>query len=342
MEQQQRPDPRLLGVSLLILSLIIGSLTAWSYIGSRQADAGTIAASPGTAMATATIRNPNGPPATPEAASPNVAFSPGASSAAADASPAAPERALNARSAVLMSYRTGATIYAKNADELLPMASTVKIITALTVIRYAGPEEVVTIAPEDVVDPLQESSMGLQAGDTVTVRDLLVGLLLPSGNDAARALARYVGPRLPGDPAASPVERFVDEMNRLASDLGMTSSHFVHPAGDDVAGQVATARGLALAARALLDQPALLPIVALQHGVVQVGGPNPRVLNFTNTNELLSQEGVYGVKTGTTPEAKQCLVFAYRNHGDDVVGVILGSDDRYADAYALLALLQPR
>jgi D-alanyl-D-alanine carboxypeptidase (penicillin-binding protein 5/6) len=76
--------------------------------------------------------------------------------------------------------------------------------------------------------------------------------------------------------------------------------------------------------------------------VVQVGGPNPRVLNFTNTNELLSQEGVYGVKTGTTPEAKQCLVFAYRNHGDDVVGVILGSDDRYADAHALLALLQPR
>lgn len=345
MEQQRRLPPKLLGVILLAFSFIIGSLTAWSYFDGQKADAGTIAASPDPATVTVAPRDPNGRPAivpvTPEAASPNPASSTGASSAPVNASPAAPDPDLTARSAYLMSKRTGAALYEKSPDEPLPMASTAKIITALTVLRYARPEEVVTIAPEDVVDPVLESSMGLQAGDMVTVRDLLIGLLLPSGNDAARALARFVGPRLPGDPAANPVKRFVSAMNEVAAGLGMAGSHFVHPAGDDGDGQVATARGLALAAKALLAQPALLPIVAMPHAAVHIGGPNTRVLTLDNTNELLSREGVYGVKTGTTPAAKQCLVFAFRNHGDDVVGVILGSDDRYADANTLLARLQP-
>ncbi len=344
MEQQRRLPPKLLGVILLAFSVIIGSLTVWSYVGDQQADAGTIAASPVPATVTAIPQDPNGLPAdipgTPDTGNPGTTSSPGSSPSSADASPAAPDPALTARSAFLMSDRTGAALFERNPDEPLPMASTAKIITALTAIRYARPEEVVTIAPEDVVDPVLESSMGLQAGDTVTVHDLLVGLLLPSGNDAARTLARYVGPRLPGDPAADPINRFVTEMNTVAAGLGMAGSHFVHPAGDDGDGQVATARGLALAARALLDQPALLPIVAMPHAAVHIGGPNSRVLTFNNTNELLSQEGVYGVKTGTTPAAKQCLIFAFRNHGNDVVGVILGSDDRYADARALLALLQ--
>lgn len=340
-EEQRRLPPRLLGVILLAVSIIIGSLTLWSYFGDQKADAGAIAASPNPVTATATPQDPNGLPATasgsPETGSPAPTASP-----APDASPAVPEPALTARSAFLMSYRTGTTLFERNAKEPLPMASTAKIITALTAIRYARPEEVVTIAPEDVVDPVLESSMGLQAGDTVTVHDLLVGLLLPSGNDAARTLARYVGPRLPGDPAGDPIDRFVTEMNTVAAGLGMTGAHFVHPAGDDGEGQVATAHGLALAARALLDQPALLPIVAMPHATVHIGGPNTRSLTFNNTNELLSQEGVYGVKTGTTPAAKQCLIFAFRNHGNDVVGVILGSDDRYADARTLLAFLQSR
>ncbi len=340
-EEQRKLPPRLLGVILLAVSIIIGSITLWTYFGDQKADAGTFAASPNPVTATSTPRSPSGLPTTasnaPGTGNPGAAASP-----TPDASPAVPEPELTARSTFLMSYRTGEALFARNADEPLPMASTAKIITALTAIRYARSEEVVTIAPEDVVDPVLESSMGLQAGDTVTVHDLLVGLLLPSGNDAARTLARYVGPRLPGDPAADPIDRFVTEMNSVAAGLGMTGAHFVHPAGDDGDGQVATAHGLALAARTLLDQPALLPIVAMPHATVRIGGPNARSLTFNNTNELLSQEGVYGVKTGTTPAAKQCLIFAYRNHGNDVIGVILGSDDRYADARALLAFLQSR
>lgn len=242
---------------------------------------------------------------------------------------------LSAKAAVLIDADTGRVLYANDADAPRAPASTAKLVTALTVLRHARPEEIVTIGPSDVVDASQ-SSMGLQIGDSVTVHDLLVGMLLPSGNDAARVLARVAGERLPG--TQPPLDRFIAEMNAVAAGLGMDGSHFSDPAGDDAAGQVVTARGLALAARRLLQEPALLSIVAMPKAEVRVGGPHARTLQLTNTNELLATEGVFGVKTGTTPLAGQCLVVAYRTGSQTQIAVVLGSEDRYADARALLNL----
>lgn len=244
---------------------------------------------------------------------------------------------LSAKASVVVRVEDGAVLFAENADEPLPPASTVKILTALTALRYARPETIVTVQPEDEVDPVEESSMGLQAGDTLTVHDLLVGLLLPSGNDAARALARAVGQELEGPADATPGERFVAAMNALAAELGMTQSRFLTPDGEDVEGQLASARDLARAASALLDEPALVRIVSMPEATVRVGGPHARTLRLLNTNSLLGEHGVFGIKTGTTVAAGQCLVVAWRTADETVyLGVILGSQDRYADARALI------
>ena len=318
MHRRRLTGSPLLGVLLLLGSLALAGLTVRAYLQQRDAAARTApSASPPTRLVPATPATP--PPATP-------AIPPGL--------------ALSARAAILVNADTGAVFYQHNADEPLAPASTAKIVTALTALRSVSAEEVVTIEPGDLVDPAVYSNMGLRAGDTVTVHDLLVGMLLPSGDDAAKALARFAGERLPG--TAAPTDRFVAAMNADAASLGMRDSHFVQPAGLDVPGQVVTARGLALATRALLADPALLPIVAMPSAQVRVGGPHARVIPLTNTNALLSQEGVYGVKTGTTQEAGQCLVVAYRATTGREIAVILDSQDRYADARALLGLPTPR
>ena len=242
---------------------------------------------------------------------------------------------LTAKSAILINADSGTVLYAKDADTPRAPGSTAKIVTALTVLRYAKPEEIVTIQPDEVVDA-SESNMGLRAGDTITVHDLLVGMLLPSGNDAARVLARVIGERLPGD--GSPVQRFVAEENTVAQQLGMNGNHIVDPAGDDAPDQEVTARGLALAARELLTQPTLLAIVSMPSAEVKVGGPNARTIQLTTTNDLLATEGVFGIKTGTTPLAGECLVAAYHARTGVEIAVVLGSDDRYVDARALLGL----
>jgi serine-type D-Ala-D-Ala carboxypeptidase (penicillin-binding protein 5/6) len=251
-----------------------------------------------------------------------------------------PDLELSAAAAFVIHGNGETVLFERAADEPLQPASTAKIVTALTVLRYAQPEEVIEIIEDDLVDPVAESSMGLQAGDHMTIHDLLVGLLLPSGNDAANALARTIGARIAedNDEDLEPYERFVDEMNRVASDIGMDSTTLYHAAGHDRDGQTVTARDLAIAAQALLERPSLVSIVAMKSADVRVGGQRPRVITVENTNELLVHDDVYGIKTGTTTEAGQCLVVAYRDGENTTVAVILGSQDRYGDARALLGL----
>lgn len=330
MRQQKRLRSSLIGISLLLCSLVIAGFTAWTYFddnapGHRLISQRAVDAAPTQAARSAPA------PATPTQQS---------------APPWRPPENLNlsAKAALLIDAGQGDVLYQREADTPLPPASTVKLVTALVVTHYAEPEELVTVQAEDVVDPLKESHMGLQAGDVLTVHDLLVGMLIPSGNDASNTLARFVGGRLPG--AGSPVERFVAEMNATADRLGMSGSHFVNPEGIDAPGQVTTARDLAVAGRALLADAELAPMVALPRAVVHIGGPQSRVVSLINTNELLAQEGVIGIKTGTTGEAGQCLVLAYQVPADanddgirpQEIVVILGSQDRYADARALLGL----
>ncbi|HET7037294.1 MAG TPA: serine hydrolase [Thermomicrobiaceae bacterium] len=249
---------------------------------------------------------------------------------------------LTARAAFAVDLTHQLELYANNADTPLPPASTTKVVSALVVLQSLPLDTQVTIAPQDLVDPAIYSHMGLETGDVVTARDLLAGMLLPSGDDAAKALARVTGERLPAPDGADPMARFVAAMNRLAASLGMRHSHFLNPDGVDAPGHVSTARDLAIATAALFQHPLLQQLVAERSETVQVGGPNARAIALVNTNELLGQAGVHGVKTGTTDAAGQCLITAIWRGGSRIVTVVLGSSDRYADTDALLSALDGR
>lgn len=242
---------------------------------------------------------------------------------------------LTARSAFVADITAGVEIFAANADEPLPPASTTKMVTALTARRYLAPEEWVTIDARDLVDPTVYSNAGLLPGDRLTVRDLLAAMLVASAGDAARALARHAGERI-APHAASPVEAFVTAMNEEAERLGLTRSRFLTPDGRDVPGQLATARDLAVAAAHVLADPVLAPMVAAARWDIAVEGPNARQLVLLNTNQLIAAPDVIGVKTGTSAAAGQCLVLAVRRGHDMVLVVVLGSLDRYRDVETIL------
>jgi D-alanyl-D-alanine carboxypeptidase (penicillin-binding protein 5/6) len=160
----------------------------------------------------------------------------------------------------------------------------------------------------------------LQAGEQLTVEQLLWGMLIPSGNDAATALAR--------DNAGS-VEAFVKRMNQRAAELGLKQTHFVNPEGIDADGHVTSANDLLMLARKNWAFPLFQKIVATTE--ITIAGHALR-----NTNELLGKlPGVNGIKTGTTDNAGQCLVASIVHNGHQILSVVLGSSDRYSDTLAL-------
>lgn len=252
-----------------------------------------------------------------------------------------PDLELSAQAAYMFHPESDTELFRREALLPLQPASTAKIFTALVVLEYASPEEVFEVASSDIVDQVTESAMGLEAGDRVTVHDLLVGLMLPSGNDAANTLARTIGARIDGPEGESNIDKFIREMNEIASELGLEETTLRHVAGHDHPEQQVTARELAIAAQAVLERPSLRKIVSMQRADIKVGGPNERVVAVDNTNELLIHQEVFGIKTGTTPEAGECLIVASRHGESTVITVILGSDDRYGDARALLDLPDP-
>ena len=228
----------------------------------------------------------------------------------------------------------GTELYALNAEQRRPPASTMKIATALVAVANADVEERVVIDASDEVDVAVYSNMGLLAGDTLSVHQLLYGLLLPSGSDAARALARHVGAKLAGvDPREAEPARaaFIVAMNELAAVLGLENSRFVNASGDDDPNQYSSARDLARLAAELLDDPTLAEIVRTPSWESVSLGPEQRPFLLNNVNKLLTEEpDVIGVKTGSTPEAGTGLISARRvGEANRVVTVVLGSTGRY-------------
>ena len=213
--------------------------------------------------------------------------------------------------------KTGALIQGENADRPVEIASTTKIMTALIVTRFASRDpkvldEVVTFSER--ADRTPGSTSGLKAGETAPVGELLYGLLLPSGNDAATAFAEHFGARCAppeGDLAADlPLPRFVAEMNRVAAELGMAETHFDNPHGLPVATHRASARDLARLASVALRDPTFARVVNTpRHGFTTTNADGQkRNVVWSNTNRLLGTEGYDGVKTGTTTAAGNCLV----------------------------------
>lgn len=248
-----------------------------------------------------------------------------------------PPPTITARSAYVWDVTNNAELYSKAADARAAPASTTKILTALLVIEQTNPADTVTIVPSDMGEP-DESTMGTAPGDVLRVEDLLYGMLLVSGGDAARALARHVGTTLLAGQPGDPLARFMQAMNDRVAAMGLPNTHFVNPDGYDAPGQYTSARDLARLANAALANPLFAKIVATKE-TTRTTVDGAKTFKLVNTDELLGvRPGVHGVKTGTTDLAGECLVSAQWTPNGRVLSVVLGSGpgERYRDTVALL------
>ena len=230
-----------------------------------------------------------------------------------------------ARAACILEMQTGRVLFAEGMHDRLPMASTTKVMTALLAIERGNLQDEVTCSENAF--GVSGTSIYLQQGETLTLEELLLGLMLSSGNDAAVAIAEYIG----GTTAA-----FVDLMNARARQLGAVNTHFANPHGLPDDAHYTTAYDLALIAREAMRNDTFRRIVSTQRASISWAG---RTYNrqLTNKNRLLSTyPGATGVKTGFTSRAGRCLVFGARRDGLELIGVVLGCPDWFDEAERLM------
>ncbi len=233
---------------------------------------------------------------------------------------------LTAKSAVIYDLTTNKTIFEKNPKEHLPMASLTKIMTAIISLENKKSEDTYIVSEENLVG---EDSMGLSAGESLTLEDLLYGLMLPSGNDAAEVLANN-----------SPLGRkgFIQAMNDKAKSLGLTDTHFDNPSGLQGDGtQYTTVYDLLVITKYAMEKyPLFKEVVSSPTHTIPETSTHKAYFLGNETNLLTTYEGVKGVKTGYTPEAGLCLVtyIEYANH--KMIGIILNSENRRGEMKELL------
>ena len=216
------------------------------------------------------------------------------------------------RAEIAIELTHGNVLYEKNADIALPMASTTKIMTALLIAEDCDLSEVITV-PDEAVG-VEGSSIYLKHGEQLSVKDLLHGLMLRSGNDAATALAIH---------HSGSVDKFVDAMNAKAIEIGAKNTHFSNPSGLPNDKHYTTARDLCNIARYAMNNEIFAEVV----GCKNYAGD---YRNFINKNKILySLEGANGVKTGYTVKAGRCLVSSAKRGDMDVVCVVLNCYDMY-------------
>ena len=227
--------------------------------------------------------------------------------------------AISARHSILLDAQTGRVLYEKNKDAKSLIASTTKIMTALIICEQCNVLDRVRIPKEAV--GIEGSSMYLQEGEILTIQELLYGLMLHSGNDAAVALAMYCGGTLEG---------FAGLMNDKAYVLGLSGTQFVNPHGLDAPGHYSTAEDLAILAAYAMENPIFARTVSAK--TVKVG---ERTL--TNHNKILWRvEGADGVKTGFTRAAGRILVSSATRGGRRLIAVTINAPDDWNDHCALL------
>lgn len=232
---------------------------------------------------------------------------------------------ISARAAIVYNGETGEVLFEKNAEERLPMASTTKIMSALIALEQEDLDEQFVVDSAAIMT--EGSSMGLQEGDIVTLRALACGMLLPSGNDAANAAAVRI---------AGSVEGFVELMNRRAELMGLENTHFVTPSGldDYTDDHYSTARDMALLAANAMKNDTFREICGLQRVKISFGDP-PYDRWLLNTNRLLENNGITGIKTGFTDKARRCLVSSCMREGCELICVTLNDPDDWRDHMAL-------
>ena len=233
-----------------------------------------------------------------------------------------------AKAMVVIEASTGRVLEEKNKDDRLAMASTTKIMTALVTCKNTENfDEVVTI--HDNAVGIEGTSMYLRKGEKLTVKELLFGLMLPSGNDAAMALAYHIG---------GGEEKFVEMMNAQASELGLKNTHFANPHGLDADGHYTSALDLALITAEGMKNDMFREIIATKN--VRVAGSKenePRLLS--NKNRLLKTlDGCTGVKTGFTDNAGRCFVCSCNRDGMTLISVVLNCGPMFEESARLMNL----
>jgi len=228
----------------------------------------------------------------------------------------------SARCAVIIDARSGAVLFEKNKDTRLPMASTTKIITALTVLENANVNDILTVSEKAA--NIEGSSIYLTAGEKISVKDLLYGLMLESGNDAATCLA---------EGCFGSVEECVAKMNGLCHREGLIDTHIQNPSGLDSESHYTTAYELARITAKAMENEFFRSIVSTKS--YTTAGENPRF--FSNHNRLLKTfDGIIGVKTGYTSKSGRCLVTAFEKEDERYVAVTLHDPDDWNDHREML------
>ena len=232
----------------------------------------------------------------------------------------------NSRRYIVYDRISKSMIIGKNEDVKSAMASTTKIMTTIVILEKADLNEKVTVSAK--AGGTGGSRFGLKRGDKASVRDLLYGLMLRSGNDAAVALAEHVGGSVKG---------FAELMNEKAIELGLTNTHFVTPHGLDDANHYTTALELAKLTDYAMDNETFAKIVGTKSTTIYINNQSRQI---NNTNELLGVlNGVVGVKTGFTNNAGRCLVTETKRNNMDIITIVLGADtkkDRTKDSVNLI------
>ena len=233
---------------------------------------------------------------------------------AADEPPAPPQ--IFAHAAVVLSD-FNQVLYAYNAHMRAPQASTTKMMTAIVAVRYGDLNLPVLVAESDLVG---ESTMGLAAGETLTLHNLLYGLLLPSGNDAATAIARSVGFRRGDTSPEQSIGHFIDLMNQTAQEYGLQDTHFITPHGLDADNHYSSAYDLALILRAALNYPTIREIMGTR-------SYNAAGHDLYNGDHLFDvRDDVLGGKTGFTDAAGFCLAGAAKQGNRFAIAVVMNDD----------------
>lgn len=232
----------------------------------------------------------------------------------------------NSRRYIVYDRISKSMIIGKNEDVKSAMASTTKIMTTIVILEKANLNEKVTVSAK--AGGTGGSRLGLKRGDKASVRDLLYGLMLRSGNDAAVALAEHVGGSVKG---------FAELMNEKAIELGLTNTHFVTPHGLDDANHYTTALELAKLTDYAMNNETFAKIVGTKSTTIYINNQSRQI---NNTNELLGVlNGVVGVKTGFTNNAGRCLVTETKRNNIDIITIVLGADtkkDRTKDSVNLI------